>query len=92
MTTAFGFEGTATSDSSRSSHAFHKTPRPFFIGSASIGRKPTETALRTPALARAQNSSADRDALSGPPIKAMGKAPNEANAEISRDGRFWRVS
>ena len=29
---------------------------------------------------------------SGPTIKAMGKAPNEANAEISRDGRFWRIS
>ena len=29
---------------------------------------------------------------SGPTIKAMGKAPNEANAEISRAVRFWRVS
>ena len=28
----------------------------------------------------------------GPTIKAMGKAPNETNAEISRAGRFWRVS
>jgi hypothetical protein len=29
---------------------------------------------------------------SGPPIKAMGKGPNQVNAEISGAGRFWRVS
>jgi hypothetical protein len=27
-----------------------------------------------------------------PDDKAMGKAANETNAEISRAGRFWRVS
>jgi hypothetical protein len=65
MTTADGSDGTLTSEIFRSSHAENKSPRSLLRGSASIGRKPTLTALKTPALARAQNSSATRDAPGG---------------------------